>query len=88
MREIRAIRRLTRRYGAATDSLIESGSEVVEGVGGSEPKIAGQWVRKLETGTQPPRVAVLIGPHTYEVLPKGVVARAEIRDMFIGPCDL
>jgi hypothetical protein len=42
MREIRAIRRLTRRYGAATDSLIESGSEVVEGVGGSEPKIAGQ----------------------------------------------
>ena len=54
MREIRFIRRLSIQYGTSTNRLIESGSEIVDGVCGGKPEIAGQWLCKVETEQRVP----------------------------------
>jgi hypothetical protein len=90
MREIRLFRRFTRKHGAATDRLIERGSQVVEGVCCGEPQVAGQWLREFEACLQVPRLRVNVGSRSYQILQpfQGLMGCAEIRNVLFGPFNL
>ena len=87
--EIRLSRRFVRHYGAAAHSLIESGSKIVEGVGGTKAEFAGYWLRKPNLSFEIPRANILMGSDAYEVeFVESANDRFEIMDVLFGPFDL
>jgi hypothetical protein len=88
MGEISILRRLTREHGAATNRLVESGAQVVEGVCRCEPKIAGQWLRKPNFESIA-RLRVYLGSKSYDVrIREGFEGVAVITDVLFGPFNL
>jgi hypothetical protein len=67
MGEIRAIRRLTRKNGPATHSLIKGASEIIEGVCGSESQVSGRVWNWPERNHQFPRLSISLATTEYTV---------------------
>lgn len=89
MREIRVLRRSLRQYGALTHCLVETGSQVVQGVCCGEPKFAGNWLRKPNSDLVAPRLRVRLGHNSYDVrIGECLKGRAEIGDVAFGPFNL
>lgn len=90
MREIRSIRRLSRKHGTATCGLVESGSKVIDGVCGREAQIARKWFREVDTNKSSiPRFRVKLGEKLYVVtICDGFEGGEVINSVAFGPFNL
>jgi hypothetical protein len=89
MGEIRTVRRLLlRHHGAATNRLIESGSQIVQSICRGQPQIAGHWLRNPDSEPVP-SLRISLGPKSYDVgVREGFEGGAIITDVMFGTFNL